>query len=463
MASIERYTREFGRNTSIALPVMLGYLGHVAVGIVDNIFVGWLDPVNLAAVSLANSALFFIMSFGIGFSYAITPLVSEAEGSGKKLRMKKILYNGLFLNTATGLIMVAMSMLIPPFLRWANQPPEVVELAVPYVRIVGFSLLFVMIFQAYKQFSDGLGRTLYPMISTLIANVLNVIISYVLIFGKLGIAPMGIYGAAYGTLTARVLTTLIIHLYVRMLPVLSVYSKGINRKLFSLPVIRKMLSLGIPSGFQGVFEMGIFSATVWIAGTLGSVAQAANQIALQIASLSFMVFIGFGVTATIRVGNMKGKNDFAGLKRIAVSVLLQVFLFELLFTLSIILLRYELPHFFLSEYNDPGKEQMAAEIYRTAVHLLVIVGFFQIADGFQVVLQGVLRGLQDVVIPFYLTFISYWVVAFPVSWLLSRRMGAGGIWYGLLTGLSLASVFLGLRLFALLKKTRGQIPKADSL
>ncbi len=450
---LHRYTKEFRQNLKIATPVMLGYLGHVFVGLMDNVFVGKLDPLNLAAVSLANSSIFFIMSFGIGFSYAITPLVSEAVGAGKHPRLKRVLLNGLLLNTILGILMVGFSFGIPKILYLAHQPAEVIELAVPYIRIVGISLLFVMIFQAFKQFSDGMSLTTYPMIATIIANVINIILSYGMVFGKLGFPKMGIYGAAYGTLIARFISVLALWFFLRYMSETKVYLKNLGRYLISKPIIQRILYLGIPSGFQGVFEMGIFSATVWIAGTLGAVSQAANQIAQQMASMTFMVFIGFGVAATVRVGNQKGRKDFKEMKRIATSIFLQVFLFELLFTFILFAFRHQLPWIYLSSnYTDPQKIAEAQAVYSLAVKLLIVAGLFQISDGFQVVLQGALRGLQDVIYPFFITLIAYWLIGFPISLYLSKIYGTIGIWYGLLTGLTTAAFLLFLRFRYLSKK-----------
>jgi len=450
---LHRYTKEFRQNLKIATPVMLGYLGHVFVGLMDNVFVGKLDPLNLAAVSLANSSIFFIMSFGIGFSYAITPLVSEAVGAGKHARLKRVLFNGILLNTILGIIMAGFSFGIPKILYLAHQPPEVIELAVPYIRIVGISLLFIMIFQALKQFSDGMSLTTYPMIATIIANVINIILSYGMVFGKLGFPKMGIYGAAYGTLIARFISVLALWFFLKYMSETKVYMKNLGWYLVSKPIIQRILYLGVPSGFQGVFEMGIFSATVWIAGTLGAVSQAGNQIAQQMASMTFMVFIGFGVAATVRVGNQKGRKDFKEMKRIATSIFLQVFLFELLFTFILIAFRHQLPWIYLSnDYTDPQKIAEAQAVYSLAVKLLIVAGLFQISDGFQVVLQGALRGLQDVIYPFFITLIAYWLIGFPISLYLSKVYGTIGIWYGLLTGLTTAAFLLFLRFRYLSKK-----------
>lgn len=450
---LQQYTKEFRQNFKIAVPVMFGYLGHVLVGLMDNVFVGQLDPLNLAAVSLANSSIFFIMSFGIGFSYAITPLVSEAVGANKHSRLKKVLFNGIFLNLILGVLMVFLSFGIPNVLYLAQQPPEVIKLAVPYIRIVGISLLFVMLFQSLKQFSDGMSLTTYPMIAGLITNIINIILSYAMVFGKLGFPAMGIYGAAYGTLIARFLSFLSLWFFLRYLSATKEFVKNLGWYLTAKSIIRKILYLGIPSGFQGIFEMGIFSATVWLAGTLGAIHQAANQIALQTASMTFMVFVGFGVAATVRVGNQKGRHDFKEMKRIATSVFLQTFLFELFFTIVIIAFRHQIPYIYLNDdYANPEKIAEAKAIYHLAVKLLIIVGIFQISDGFQVVFQGALRGLQDVIYPFFITLIAYWLIGFSVSYYLSKIYGVTGIWLGLLTGLTTAALMLFFRFRYLTKK-----------
>ncbi len=450
---LQNYTKEFKQNLKIATPVMLGFLGHVLVGLADNIFVGKLDPINLAAVSLANSAIFIVMSFGIGFSYAITPLVSEAVGADEKHKLKSVLFNGLLLHIILGILMAILTLYIPDILEHADQPAEVVALAVPYIRIVGISLFFVIVFQAFKQFSDGLALTTYPMIATIIANVINVFLSYAMVFGHFGFTKMGIYGAAYGTLIARVVMVIFLWYFLLYKPKTAEYLQGLNFKLTSKPMIKRILYLGVPSGFQGVFEMGIFAATVWVAGTLGSITQAANQVAQQTATLTFMVFLGFGVAATVRVGNQKGRKDFVEMKRIAKSIFLQVFLFELLFTAIMIIFRYNLPWIYLTnDYVDPVKIQEANEVYKLSVQLLIVAGIFQISDGFQVVLQGALRGLQDVIYPFFITFISYWAIGLPISYYMSKTHGAMGIWYGLLTGLTVAAFFLFLRFKYLSRK-----------
>ena len=210
--NISQYTSEFKYNWKLAAPVMLGMLGHTFVSFVDNIMVGQLGTAELAAVSLGNSFMFIAMSIGIGFSTAITPLIAEADSSDNFEQAKSTFKHGLFLCSTLGILLFLLVYFSKPLLYLMQQPQEVVALAIPYLDLVAFSLIPLIIFQAIKQFSDGMSLTKYPMYATLLANILNVILNYLLIFGKFGFPEMGIVGAAYGTLVSRIV--MVIYLWV---------------------------------------------------------------------------------------------------------------------------------------------------------------------------------------------------------------------------------------------------------
>jgi MATE family multidrug resistance protein len=204
------YTKEFSYNLKLAYPVILGMVGHTLVGLIDDIMVGKIGTTALAAVSLGNSFLFVAMSLGIGFSTAITPLVAEADGEGNVVRVKSAFKHGLLLCTFLGLALFCLILLCKPIMYHMEQPKEVVELAIPYLEIVAFSLIPMIMFQAFKQFSDGLSFTKYPMWATLLANLINVFLNYLLIYGKFGFPELGIVGAAIGTLVSRIAMLLFI-------------------------------------------------------------------------------------------------------------------------------------------------------------------------------------------------------------------------------------------------------------
>ena len=285
---------------------MLGMLGHTFVSFVDNIMVGQLGTAELAAVSLGNSFMFIAMSLGIGFSTAITPLIAEADSSNNFKEAKSTFKHGLFLCTAIGILMFLLVFLSKPLMYLMKQPVEVVELAIPYLDLVAFSLIPMIVFQAFKQFSDGLSMTRYPMYATILANVLNVILNYLLIFGKFGFPEMGIVGAAYGTLLSRFV--MVFHLWWILKRKERSKLLVSDIKLFVLDklMLRKIINLGAPSAMQMFFEVAIFTAAIWLSGLLGKNAQAANQIALNLSSMTFMVAMGLGVASMIRVGNQKG-------------------------------------------------------------------------------------------------------------------------------------------------------------
>ena len=203
-------TKEFSYNWKLAYPVIMGMLGHTFVGLVDNIMVGQLGSAELAAVSLGNSFLFIAMSLGIGFSTAMTPLVAEADSENDFKKGKSAFKHGLFLCIVLSLLLYILILLAKPLMYFMKQPQEVVVLAMPYLNIVAISLIPLIIFQGFKQFSDGLSLTKHAMYATIFANILNVAFNYVLIFGKFGFPKLGIIGAGIGTLISRLAMIIII-------------------------------------------------------------------------------------------------------------------------------------------------------------------------------------------------------------------------------------------------------------
>jgi len=449
----KQYTKEFKYNIRLSVPVILGMLGHTFVAFADNIMVGQLGTAELAAVSLGNSFVFIAMSLGIGFSTAITPLVAEADGAGNKADGKSALKHGLVLCTVLGLSLFGIILLLKPIMYLMKQPPEVVELAMPYLDLVAFSLVPLIIFQAFKQFSEGLSQTKYPMYATIIANVVNIVLNYLLIFGSLGFPKMGIVGAAIGTLTARFIMVVYIWYLLKGKKKFHDYVTGFNFKLIEKRVMRKIISLGFPSALQMFFEVAIFTAAIWISGVLGKNAQAANQIALNLSSMTFMFGMGLGVAAMIRVGNQKGLLNFKELRRIAQSIFFLTFLVEIVFAILFLWGRDWFPTIYL-DVNDTKNMADNTEVIFLAGQLLLVAAFFQISDGIQVVVLGALRGLQDVKIPTLITFIAYWLIGFPISYYLGlyTDFGSVGIWIGLLTGLTASAIMLYIRFNYLTKK-----------
>ncbi|MDT0622794.1 MATE family efflux transporter [Croceitalea vernalis] len=450
---MKQYTKEFAYNLRLSYPVILGMLGHTFVAFADNIMVGQLGTAELAAVSLGNSFVFIAMSLGIGFSTAITPLVAEADGAGNPANGKSALKHGLLLCTVLGLSLFGIILLSKPLIYTMQQPPEVVELAIPYLELVAFSLVPLIIFQAFKQFSEGLSQTKYPMYATIIANVVNIVLNYLLIFGSFGFPKLGIVGAAIGTLVSRCIMVAYIWFLLKRKKKFHDYVTGFNFKKIEKKVMQKIISLGFPSALQMFFEVAIFTAAIWLSGVLGKNAQAANQIALNLSSMTFMVGMGLGVAAMVRVGNQKGLQNFTDLRRIAQSIFLLTFLLEIIFATIFLVGRDWLPTIYL-DVDDLVNQIDNTKVIILAAELLLVAAIFQISDGIQVVVLGALRGLQDVKIPTLITFIAYWLIGFPVSFYLGlyTNLKSTGIWIGLLLGLTASAVMLYIRFNYLTKR-----------
>ena len=432
---------------------MLGMLGHTFVAFADNVMVGQLGTAELAAVSLGNSFVFIAMSLGIGFSTAITPLVAEADSANNISQGKNAFKHGLMLCTLLSVLLFLIILLLKPLMYYMDQPKEVVELAIPYLNYVALSLIPLIIFQALKQFSDGLSNTKYPMYATILANVINIILNYLLIFGSFGFPKLGIVGAAIGTLFSRIIMVYFLWMIFKSKDKFRPYITNFNFKKIEQKISAKLFNLGFPSALQMFFEVGIFTAAIWLSGVLGKNPQAANQIALNLSSMTFMVGIGLSVAAMVRVGNQKGLNDFISLRRIAFSIFFLTFIIEIIFASFFLIFRNWLPTLYIDgdtlvNINDN------TEVVLTASKLLLVAAFFQIFDGLQVAILGALRGLQDVKIPAFITFISYWIVGFPVSYYLGlyTSLESVGIWIGLFTGLFVASILLYIRFNYLSKK-----------
>ena len=437
------------------MPVILGMVGHTLVGVVDNIFVGQLGSTELAAVSLGNSFVFIGMSIGIGFSTAITPIIAEFDSTKDREGGRTAFQNGLILCTILGFGLFFLLFLAKPILYFMNQPDEVVELAIPFLDIVGFSLVPLVVFQAYKQFADGMSETKYSMYATIYGNIINVVLNYVLVFGVFMFPKMGIVGSAIGTLVARIFMVIYMHFILSKNKKFKSFFKHFGWQSFEKSVSNKILKLGIPSSMQMFFEVALFTGAIWLCGMIGTTSQAANQIALSLASITFMFAMGLSVTAMIRVANQKGLDDYKKLNTVAHSIFLMALLVEIIFA-GIFMLGYQFfPALFLNEEMALNPTEIK-EVLSISSKLLIVAAIFQISDGIQVVVLGALRGLQDVKVPMYFTFIAYWMIGFPISIYLGlyTDLKAEGVWIGLLGGLTAAAIMLYLRFRFLLKHHR---------
>ena len=448
-----KYTREFKYNLKLAFPVMIGMLGHTFVQFIDNIMVGQLGTAELAAISLGNSFVFIAMSIGIGFSSAITPLVAEADGAKKEDDVSRIFEHSFLICLILGIVLFLSVFLNRNLLYSMNQPIEVVELASPYLFWVSMSLITIVTFQSFRQFADGLSFTRAAMYSTLVGNAINVILNFFLIFGFWIFPKLGVEGAAIGTLISRICMLTFIIFYLKLHKKLSKYIKKFFPSKVEIKRVKKILYLGLPSALHSLFEVAFFVSAVWMSGFIGKNSQAANQIALNLSSMTYMVALGVGVAAMIRVGNQRGMMNFKKLREVALSTLFLIIIIDIFFCLMFLTFNDSLPLLYLDPSN-PSSFSDVSEVLKIASNLLIIAGVFQLFDGIQAVVLGALRGMQDVTKPAIIIFFSYGILGFPISYTLGfyTPLGMVGIWIGLLSGLFFSSLFLFLRFNYLSKK-----------
>jgi MATE family multidrug resistance protein len=421
----------------LAYPVVIGQLGIIMMGVVDNLMVGKLGAAPLAAAALGNILAFIMLIIGIGVSLAVTPLVAIAIGAKKFEDCGVYFRQSLLVNIIFSILLAVIIFFAADLIQYFDQPLEIQFQAESYMKILGLSSVPLLLFQTYKQFIEGLSVMRPAMIITLIANIVNAFTNWLLIFGNWGFPALGLDGAGWATFASRVFMALALMIFVMNNKFFKQYDVSFHFRSINWRVIKKILSLGLPSGIHYFFEVGAFSFAVIMVGWLGTKQLAAHQIAISLASISFMAVLGISVAGSIRVGNAVGMKDIAETRRAGFTASLLGASIMLVAGIIFVLFRNFLPTLYISEQ----------EVISYASSLLIIAALFQISDGIQAVGIGILRGLTDVKIPTAITFIAYWIVGLPVGYLLGFyfEMGVQGVWIGLLLGLTTSAILLTLR------------------
>lgn len=434
---ISQYKEDFSLNLKLALPLMASQLGQVAVNFADNVMVAKLGPAALAGVSFANALYAICLVFGMGISFALPPLISEAQGADDHRRISSYFKHSLIVNIAFGILSMLLLIAFIPFMKYLGQDPEILPHAADYIYYSALGMLPFMVFQTLRCYSDGLSETLPSMIIIILGNVLNVILNYLLIFGHWGLPKMGAAGASLSSFIARIFMVIGILIIFKYWKNLWSYLSEVRLNVYKKSYFKKILNLGIPSSFQMTFELTAFSAAAIIMGLIGKVEQASHQIAINLASMTFMIASGLAMAATIRIGNQLGKGNIAKVKDAGYSAMIQITLFMIIAAVGFVLTRHILPTIYMD--NE--------EVISIAAYLLLAAAIFQIPDGIQVISLSALRGLQDVKIPTIVTFLSYWLLGIPCSYITAIILGWGpiGVWVGLILGLTVSAVFLSLR------------------
>tara|TARA_Y100001970_G_scaffold50065_1_gene63362 strand:+ start:408 stop:1730 length:1323 start_codon:yes stop_codon:yes gene_type:complete len=429
-----KLSQHIKENLNLSFPIMISQLGHITVGVADSLMIGNVSITQLAAVSLSTSIFGFILLFCIGLSYGITPLISSKKSDKNYISMT--FYNGLYLNMFFTILLVVITIYSKYFLKYLGQDEEVLFHTYKYLDIISISLLPLMLFQTFKQFIEGLGLTKPAMYISIFSNVINILLNAVLIFGLFGFPRLEIIGAAYATLISRVLMFFIIFIYCLNSRRFQEYLLRLNIS-FNYTSFKAIFGIGFTSGLQYIFEVGAFTVATVIIGSIGAIQLASHQIALNLASISYMIASGIGSASMISLGHYYGEGDSAEIRKSGYSNFILVLILMCISAFIFIVFRDILPTLYVDDY----------EVISLASSLLIIAGLFQLSDGVQAVGLGVLRGIRDTKTPTLVTFISYWVIAIPLSYYLGiiSDYGLFGVWIGLSVGLTIAAVFHVLR------------------
>lgn len=429
---------EANKTIKLAYPIILGELAQMALGIIDTAMVGAVSYKHLAASSLVQSVIIIPFVLGIGITISVSQLVSQAHGQRDSQQVSHYLYNGFWLSAITALVISLSLEFGQNILFHLNQDPEVALLAVPYLQIIGWSTIPMLLFMALKQFTDGLEFTKTAMLLSFIALPLNALLNWILIFGNWGFPRLELVGAGWGTLVTRILIFIALGVVVLRHTTFKRYIAVRKRQwVFSLKTMKELLHIGIPSSLQLSMEAGAFAVSGILVGTIGAVEQAAHQIALSLASVTFMVSMGMSQAGSIRTSNAFGRKDWPTISLVGRSTIMIALGYGITCALGFIVFRHQLPLIF---NNNP-------EVIAMSALLLLYAAVFQISDSTQVICAGLLRGIKDVKIPTIFIAIAYWVVGIPVGCLLAfyYEMGAAGIWTGFIIGLTLSALFLSFR------------------
>lgn len=424
---------------ALGLPLAGSQLAQMALHVTDTLIVGRYGVTELAAVVLGSSSFFIVFILGAGFAQAVMPMVAAALGRGDEAQVRRDTRMGLWLSIGFGILVLPLFWWSGSILRALGQQPDVAALAEVFLRIVGFGMIPALLVRVLTSFLAAQERTRAVLAVTLAAVAVNGVLCWALVFGAWGAPELGVAGSAIATVAVQVMTCAALAVYAARAP-------GLRRfRLFQRfwradpQALRQVFRLGWPIGLTSVAEGGLFQASVLMMGVIGTVELAAHGIAIQVASITFMVHVGLSSAATVRTGRALGRGDRAGLRlgaRVAILLSLGVGLATVALFLSV---PGAIVGLFLNP-ADPG----AAAIVAFGTVLLAFAAAFQVADAMQVMALGLLRGVQDTRIPMVLAVVSYWVIGIPSSYVLAFPLGLGGVglWTGLVIGLTVAAVLL---------------------
>lgn len=449
MYRFSAYKEQYKSNLLLALPVVITQLGQILVQFADNLMVGHYggdDPTPLAAVSFGGSVFFILFIAGIGVTLGLTPLIGELFSQGDRKISSGYLQNAVIFYTLLGIVVAALQYLAIPLMPYLRQPAEVVEMAIPYYRMMVYSMPFIMLFFAFKQFLEGVGNTHVEMVIVLICNLINIGLNYLFIFGNAGAPELGAQGAGLATLISRMLMPVMVIGYFLRRPRYRIYLRGFSLRNYSWTTVRTLLRMGVPISLQMFLESSAFVGTSIMMGWFDTTSISANQITMTLGNCAFMIVTSIGAATTIRVSHCYGARNTGELTMAAKASYHLVLAWNALAALVFITGRHWIPHLFTTN----------AAVIETAGSLLALAALYQLSDGIQNVSVGILRGLQDVKLISPIAFVSYWLLNLPIGYLLGFSLGMGpeGLYIGFTFGLSMAGLLYILRIRHTVRRMR---------
>jgi len=439
--------RESRATLVLAIPITIGQVSQMLMGITDSVMIGRTGAIPLAASSFGLGVFNIFFIVGVGLLTPVAVFASRARGAGRHDEAGEFLRHGLALALGSGAVEVALMLWIGTRLAWFRQPPEVLAAVNPFFMLIGLSLVPVLAYLALRQFAESMGRPWVPMLVMLCGVVLNASLNWVFIYGHLGAPRLGLTGAGISTLISRTLGSAVIFTWLRMDPAMRAEWPRRWFAPLSGARLRRMLAVGLPVSGSLLFEGGAFAAATIMMGWLGAVPLAAHQVALSCAALTFMFSLGLSMAVGMRMSAAVGAGEHSRLRPIWVGGVGMGVVLAAAYAVVFLAYGRAISHFFI---DDPV-------VISTATTLLVVAAIFQTFDGGQVINSAALRGLTDVKVPAVITFVAYWVISLPLGYMLGvrGRFGAAGIWTGLAAGLAFAAILLGVRFFRL---TRADAP-----
>lgn len=436
-STINKYKEHYISLIKIGFPIVLGQLGIIILGFADTLMIGHHSTNELAAASFVNNIFNLIILFGTGFAYGLTPLIGESYGKKDYINIGKLLKNSLFSNLIIAVLLSAIMCVLYIRIEYLGQPKELMIYIKPYFLIVLSSILFVMLFNGFKQFAEGITDTKTPMWILIFGNIFNIIGNYILIYGKLGIPELGIIGAGLSTLISRILMLFAFIIIFLKENKYKEYKMGFRKSAITKETFKKMNLMGWPIALQMGMESASFNLSAIMIGWIGSIALAAHQIAGTISTLSFMVLYGMGAAISIRISYFKGQNDIIKIKETAISG------FHLNMTICIFA---ALIYFLIKNhigYLFTDNQDVAA----ITSSLIIILMLYQIGDGTQITFANALRGISDVKSMMYIAFIAYFIVSLPIGYIFGFILNWGiyGVWLAYPIGLSVAGILFAFR------------------